>query len=349
MLPDWAPNIHPLVVHFPIALLFVAVLADALSIFIRRPFASAAFVLYATGVLGLVASFLSGQAAADSVTVSGAANVALTTHADWAKLALWYFGAYAVVRLVLVLKPSWGRHRPVHLVMIALAAGGLFLIQQTADNGGRLVYEYGVGVMEVANLEAALDARERELRAIRGQSELPTLKADGSWSWVPGSDAAEAFDQAFAPFAGSIQVGTHQDSAVGLTVERSPALFVLEQSMQSVQVDVTFGMEDFGGTVQVVTNAVDSLNYSYAAFTGNVVQIGQVIEGKPDVWAEELFVPGRWHDIRVVSDLAHVRVYADGIIIVHGHGDAPEEGSAGLHLDGEGTLLLGSIEAIRLR
>ncbi|WP_395085186.1 DUF2231 domain-containing protein [Gracilimonas sp.] len=32
--PDWAPNIHPLLVHFPIALLVVAAFANFITFFI---------------------------------------------------------------------------------------------------------------------------------------------------------------------------------------------------------------------------------------------------------------------------------------------------------------------------
>lgn len=36
MVPEWAPNAHPIVVHFPIALLVLAILADFLSVVLWR-------------------------------------------------------------------------------------------------------------------------------------------------------------------------------------------------------------------------------------------------------------------------------------------------------------------------
>lgn len=36
LVPEWAPNVHPLIVHFPIALLFAAVLVDAAALAVRR-------------------------------------------------------------------------------------------------------------------------------------------------------------------------------------------------------------------------------------------------------------------------------------------------------------------------
>jgi hypothetical protein len=32
LLPEWVPNAHPLIVHFPTALLFIAVAADAVAL-----------------------------------------------------------------------------------------------------------------------------------------------------------------------------------------------------------------------------------------------------------------------------------------------------------------------------
>ncbi|SVE05786.1 uncharacterized protein METZ01_LOCUS458640, partial [marine metagenome] len=36
LLPSWAPNLHPLIVHFPIAVLTAAVVADLIDIFLPR-------------------------------------------------------------------------------------------------------------------------------------------------------------------------------------------------------------------------------------------------------------------------------------------------------------------------
>ena len=64
MVPDWAPNVHPLVVHFPVALLAVAAFVDAVALAVRRrhPWVRASAVgLYALGALGTAAAFLTGR------------------------------------------------------------------------------------------------------------------------------------------------------------------------------------------------------------------------------------------------------------------------------------------------
>ena len=49
----------------------------------------------------------------------------------------------------------------------------------------------------MATLEAELVAQARELAQLRGGAATPTIEANGSWSWVPGLYAQEAFEQSF--------------------------------------------------------------------------------------------------------------------------------------------------------
>lgn len=60
LLPEWAPNAHPLVVHFPIALVVVAAVTDAVALVVRRR-------------AYRVAAYVTGQEASESVMVEGGA------------------------------------------------------------------------------------------------------------------------------------------------------------------------------------------------------------------------------------------------------------------------------------
>src|SRR5690625_5846529 len=73
--PEWAPNIHPIVVHFPIALLVVALLLDLIRI-VKREHTGlnlAVQILYGLGTLGLIVSFITGRQATETVEVAGQA------------------------------------------------------------------------------------------------------------------------------------------------------------------------------------------------------------------------------------------------------------------------------------
>ena len=60
--PDWAPNIHPLVVHFPIALLIAAVVVDLISLLMhqRKGLRDAATWLYCAGAAVAIIAYFTG-------------------------------------------------------------------------------------------------------------------------------------------------------------------------------------------------------------------------------------------------------------------------------------------------
>lgn len=148
IVPSWAPNLHPLVIHFPIALLIVAAVADLVENVARRPawLATAVTALYVLGVAGAVVACVSGQQAADTVLMSGMAHSIVAAHRTWALATTFYFGGLVVVRLALAVK-STPPGRTLRILMLAAAVAGVAGLQQTAERGGRLVYEHGVGVI----------------------------------------------------------------------------------------------------------------------------------------------------------------------------------------------------------
>lgn len=345
MTPDWAPNIHPMVVHFPIALLVAACVVDALALLFRRQrvLRTGAALLYVAGALATVAGFLSGRQAADLVQVSGAANTVLTDHADWAAYAVWFFAAYGLVRLLL-----WWKVRGVFWSVAAFVVGaaGLVLVFETAERGARLVYEHGVGVARVQALEAELAQRVQAL----ADADAPRVAEDGSWSWYAGPYAAESFRRGFRLWSDSnFAAETRADSALALTLQDTVLFFVLDAPFGSVQIDAALDYSEFTGSVRLVHNAQDARNYAYAEIEGNAVRQAVVRDGMPDILDEQTLGRPATGEIRVVSDRTHFRAYVNGELAVHGHGPAPGTGSVGLRLQGTGTLLLASLRAQALR
>jgi uncharacterized membrane protein len=149
-IPAWAPNVHPLLVHFPIALLLSAATVDVIAWLLRsnRRLRDAATLLYLIGTLGALAAYFSGRAASYSVWLPGMAHGLVKDHWDWAYRLVWFFGTVTILRLVLLRSSS--RH-PAHAIVAAFALAGLvgiWLVRETGDRGGQLVYQYRVGVPE---------------------------------------------------------------------------------------------------------------------------------------------------------------------------------------------------------
>lgn len=146
------PNLHPAVVHFPLALLITAAMLDITCVVTRKwPWLDrAATALWVLGAAALGAAYLSGDQAASTMgRISPSAESVLADHENLAKLTLIAFSVVAVLRLLV----SWigRRDRQVRvgffrLVALAAALAAQLLLIATADRGGALVYRHGLGV-----------------------------------------------------------------------------------------------------------------------------------------------------------------------------------------------------------
>jgi uncharacterized membrane protein len=150
LVPSWAPNLHPLVVHFPIALLLTAVTVDVFDVTIARPawLGTAATGLYVAGAIGAIAASMTGLQAVETVLMPGMAHPVVRDHRLWALTTTGYFGLLATIRLAVGLRaPGGSRRKRRHVLLLAAALTGAVLLQQTAERGARLVYEFGAGVI----------------------------------------------------------------------------------------------------------------------------------------------------------------------------------------------------------
>lgn len=142
------PTIHPMIVHFPIALMFTAALFDAVGLFAKRETATqAGFALLTLGLLSLGAAGVAGWVSEHAVHLQDpAVRRLLEAHKRDAVLTTLIFGGVWLDRFLR------GRHegfRPRWFHLVA-AAAGLAMLATTGALGGALVYEHGVGVAAAA-------------------------------------------------------------------------------------------------------------------------------------------------------------------------------------------------------
>ena len=161
LIPAWAPNLHPLVVHFPIALLFAAGAVDLGSLLMpaRKPLRDAATWLYIGGAATAVLAYFTGYSAAQAAELTGELATLVDAHTDRAFVATWLFAFFASLRLAMsyVLRPR----RALRIGAFAVALVGLAALAQTALHGARLVFAQGLGVRAVAIAEASAVQMEK--------------------------------------------------------------------------------------------------------------------------------------------------------------------------------------------
>ena len=137
-------HLHAMVIHFPIALLFVAFLSELLGIAFKKPFfTNAAFYLLLLGTFGTIAAYLSGDAAGEGME-EGALGKAIGMHEEAATITLWLAIATALVYSALVLfkySNKWTK-----LISVLLFAALIGAVARTGYLGGQLVYQHGAGV-----------------------------------------------------------------------------------------------------------------------------------------------------------------------------------------------------------
>lgn len=150
-------HLHPMIVHFPIALLIVGFLSETVGLIFRKEFfTNVGFYLLILGTLGVVAAYLSGNFAGEGVTEAGALKQALETHEDAAALTLWLMIGAALVRIAMVLSKKYvGFYR---LIALGLFLVGVLSIARTGFYGGELVYKHAAGVqfdLGIGNLDSS--------------------------------------------------------------------------------------------------------------------------------------------------------------------------------------------------
>jgi uncharacterized membrane protein len=158
MIPSW-DGIHPLLVHFPLTLFFLApvfvLFASLTKATTRRTFLISALTVMLLGITSTYAAFEAGQSAA-SVTEAGEVKTVMERHQELGSLARSSLTA-ATLLFGLTLLICTCFHLQVHELTGVLPLGsvvfyalGLFWLINTAYHGERLVHEFGVG--SVVNL-----------------------------------------------------------------------------------------------------------------------------------------------------------------------------------------------------
>src|ERR1051326_5344086 len=174
-IPTW-DALHPLVIHFPIALLLMApifmVIGAVLTPAKGRSYLIAAMVLLLFGTASIFVSVETGEAASKLAERAPGMQQVLEAHESLAERTEAVFSVLSVIFLALLAVPWFLKREDTRLTttvlplafLILYSAGALLLVN-TAHNGGRLVHEFGVRAMATsapADANATLPTQTRD-------------------------------------------------------------------------------------------------------------------------------------------------------------------------------------------
>jgi len=152
-IPTW-DGLHPLIVHFPIAVLLVAPIFVVLGAALPRAgraFSIAALLLMMIGTASTFVAIETGEAAGEFADRTPEVMKVLAHHEELAEQTRTVFVALTTIFLVILVLPrilsrELGRGTSLALngAFLLFYMAGAILLANTAHNGGRLVHELGV-------------------------------------------------------------------------------------------------------------------------------------------------------------------------------------------------------------
>lgn len=150
-IPSW-DSLHPLIIHFPIALLLVAPVFAFIGIFKKgKMFSTAALILLLLGTAAAFIAVETGEAASELVVRTPEISRVLQHHAELAENTFKIFLALTLIFASILLLPRLLKKelRPstscsLQVGFLILYMAGVLALVSTAHQGGTLVHSLGV-------------------------------------------------------------------------------------------------------------------------------------------------------------------------------------------------------------
>jgi len=137
-------ELHPMLVHFPIALVIVGFIAELASVYFKKELSLSkmGFYLLIFGTLSAIAAGMAG--ALFTGEMSGAAGAIRDSHAMYAKITIVALIIASVLRIVILVKKNENtRLKWVAFIFYGVAA---ISVSITGFFGGTLVYNYMMSI-----------------------------------------------------------------------------------------------------------------------------------------------------------------------------------------------------------
>jgi len=179
-MPEIIPNLHPVFVHFTVALFSISSLLFIAIMLFRKQVPeklSAQLLIVARWNLWLGAAITlitiaAGIFAYNTVFHDGPSHAAMTIHRNWALTTLPF---YLGVAIWAALQAKSGKC--ISQLFVGAVLVTQLLLLSTAWHGGELVYRYGLGVISLPTVQGDGHAHEHEGNSDHGHPEVPASNA----------------------------------------------------------------------------------------------------------------------------------------------------------------------------
>lgn len=346
------PNLHPAVVHFPLALAPIAALFDVagLTVARREPWIrQAATALWVLAALGALGARLSGERAAAGLSaLSTAAEQVLAAHADQSLIATIALALVALTRLLLA-NAERTRPRPLiaaGTVHLALGIAALGALSFTADLGGRLVYHHGVATtpqprdpLPRSATAAAPDDGEADSRL--------SIDDTGRIDWRPASPASLGGGISIESLSGPRALTPLESAGPGLGFAvDGRGLLALPGLAGDLQMTAELEVGQLSGTLALVHHrgrGEDRLELHRTAAGTLTVRLM-----RDDRILDEARLAESDSHLTLTASAAgrHLKGFVDDRLVVHGHAEELPPGAVGLLTEGRGMIRLYRLEVM---
>lgn len=153
-MPTW-DSLHPLIIHFPIALLFLSPIFIGISAALTppkgRPFLIAALIVLLLGTASLFIATSTGKAAGELAERGGPVDKVLASHEALASETKLIFSGLSAILLGMFFLPRILHRQETRifstvlpLAFLVLYSVGILFLVNTSHEGGMLVHQFGV-------------------------------------------------------------------------------------------------------------------------------------------------------------------------------------------------------------
>lgn len=135
---EFLANLHPKIVHFPLAFLMLYPVMELIFILTKKDFFTKAATLFLIiGTLGaLMAVFTGNQAYTFIKNWNNESTSIFNLHQNFANLTMWFFTGLLIIKIYWIIKRKVDVKKIIVLFLLSLI--GCYLVYQTGNFGGKL-------------------------------------------------------------------------------------------------------------------------------------------------------------------------------------------------------------------